>query len=99
MMTDGMGPDLENLSRVPDLESISRPGSQDLYRLDRGKGSPIKVDTNSSIVGNVTGGELIYIGGAGEAGVLVLIGGYLNQERMATAVSILIQTHTNELYQ
>ena len=72
---------------VLDFENVSRAGSQDLYRLDKGKGTPIIVDTNSSIVGNVTGGELIYIGGAGEAGVLVLMGGYLNEEAMALSVS------------
>ena len=72
-----------------DFENVSRMGSQDLYRLDRGKGTPKIVNTDSSIVGNVTGGELIYIGGAGEAGILVLIGGYLNQEALALVVSIL----------
>ena len=49
--------------------------SQDLYRLDRGKWTPTKVDVNSSSIGTVVGGELVYIKNIGEAGVLVLIGG------------------------
>ena len=49
--------------------------SQDLYRLDRGKGTPTKVDVNSSSVGAVLGGELVYLKNIGEAGILVLIGG------------------------
>ena len=49
--------------------------SQDLYRLDRGKGTPTKVDVNSSSVGAVLGGELVYLENIGEAGILVLIGG------------------------
>ena len=49
--------------------------SQDLYRLDRGKWTPTKVDVNSSFVGAVLDGELVYIKNIGEAGVLVLIGG------------------------
>ena len=51
--------------------------SQDLYRLDRGKGTPTKVHVNSSSVGSVVGGELVYIKNIGEAGILVLIGGGL----------------------
>ena len=54
---------------------------QDLYRLDRGKGTPTKVDVNSSSVGAVFGGELVYIKNIGEAGVLVLIGGTTNREK------------------
>ena len=50
--------------------------SQDLYRLDRGKGTPTKVDVNSSIE-SVWGGELVYLKNIGEAGILVLIGGDL----------------------
>ena len=49
--------------------------SQDLYRLDRGKGTPTKVDVNSSSVGTVLDGELVYLKNIGEAGILVLIGG------------------------
>ena len=48
---------------------------QDLYHLGKGKGTPIKVETDSSLVGKVENGELVYIGGVGEAGILVLIGG------------------------
>ena len=48
---------------------------QDLYRLDRGKETPMIVETDSSLVGFVEHGELIYIEGAGEAGILVLLGG------------------------
>ena len=48
---------------------------QDLYKLDRGKDTPLKVETDSSLVGNVVQGELVYIKGAGEAGILVLLGG------------------------
>ena len=50
-------------------------GLQDLYRLDRGKENPMKVETDSSLVGAVSRGRLIYIEGAGEAGILVLLGG------------------------
>ena len=99
MKIDRMGPDLENLSRERDIENLFRPGSQDLYRLDRGKGTPIKVNTNSSIVESITGGELIYIGGAGEAGVLVLMGGFLNTEAFPEVVSILNQIQISELCQ
>ena len=49
--------------------------SQNLYRLDRGERTPVIVETDSSLVGGVVGGELVYIGGPGEAGVLVLIRG------------------------
>ena len=52
--------------------------SQDLYRLDRGKGTPTKVYVNSS-VGTVLGGELVYLN-IGEAGILVLIGGTTDLE-------------------
>ena len=48
---------------------------QDLYRLDMGKETPIKVETDSKLVGNVVQGELVYIKGIGEAGILVLVGG------------------------
>ena len=68
-----IGPELERMS--PDLEPVSATMLQDLYRLDRGQGAPVKVETNSTLVGNVVQGELVYIGGAGEAGILVLIGG------------------------
>ena len=49
--------------------------SQALYRLDRGKGAPTKVETDSSATGDVVKGELVYIEGVGEAGILVLVGG------------------------
>ena len=58
--------------------------SQDLYRLDRGKWTPTKVDVNSSSVGSVVGGELVYIKNIGEAGVLVLIGGATRGEKMVS---------------
>ena len=58
--------------------------SQDLYRLDRGKWTPTKVDVNSSSVGTVVGGELVYIKNIGEAGVLVLIGGATRGEKMVS---------------
>ena len=45
---------------------------QDLYRLDRGKGTPTKVDVKSSVE-VVSGGELVYLNNIGEAGILVLI--------------------------
>lgn len=73
----------ENISEVTHIMSPGYPppppsiSLQNLCRLDRGKGAPVKVETDSSIVGNVTAGELVYIGGAGEAGILVLIGGYI----------------------
>ena len=51
-------------------------GLQGLYRLDRWIATPIKVETDSSLVGAVAEGLLIYIGGAGKAGILVLLGGY-----------------------
>ena len=50
-------------------------GLHDLYHLDKGKDMPIKVETDSSLVGTVVGGELVYIEGVGKAGILVLIGG------------------------
>ena len=50
-------------------------GLQELYHLERGKGAPIKVDTDSSLVGDVEKGELVYIESAGKAGILVLLGG------------------------
>ena len=43
-----------------------------LYRLDRGKESPTKVDSS---IGGVMEGELVYLENVGDAGVLVLIGG------------------------
>ena len=66
---------------------------QDLYRLDRGEGTPIKVKTDSSIVGSVKDGELVYIEGVGKAGILVLIGGeYVGlQEGELNLVSIYIK--------
>ena len=63
-----------NMSEVVSNQDTERM-LLDLYRLDRGKGTPIKVETEHASVGNVLAGELVYIGGAGEAGVLVLIGG------------------------
>ena len=48
---------------------------QALYRLDKGKDAPIKVETDSSSVGVVIDGELVYIKGIGRAGILVLLGG------------------------
>ena len=53
----------------------SKKSLHDLYRLDKGSLTPIKVDTDSSLVGDVVNGELVYIGDVGEAGILVLIGG------------------------
>ena len=49
--------------------------SQDLYRLDRGKGAPTKVEIDSSSTGDVVKGELVYIKDVGKAGILVLFGG------------------------
>ena len=49
---------------------------KNLYHLDRGKNTPRKVDADSSFVGFVNEGELVYIEGAGAAGILVLIGGF-----------------------
>ena len=60
--------------------------SQDLYRLDRGKGTPIKVDVKSS-VGVVSGGELVYLKNIGEAGILVLIGGDLQMVSMVDLIN------------
>ena len=57
---------------------------QDLYRLDRGKGTPTKVDVNSSI-GSVIGGELVYLKNIGEAGILVLIGGSTGLQMVSMA--------------
>ena len=50
-------------------------GLHDLYRLDRGEATPKIEETNSSLVGTVVYGALVYIEGAGEAGILVLLGG------------------------
>ena len=47
---------------------------QHLYRLDREEMTPVEVETESS-AGTVFAGELVYIEGAGKAGILVLIGG------------------------
>ena len=53
--------------------------SDELYRLDKGVGTPIEVKTNSSLVGQepgvVTRGMLVYIESAGKGGILVLLGG------------------------
>ena len=54
--------------------------SQDLYRLNRGKGTPTRVEVNSP-VGAVWGGELVYLKNIGDAGVLVLIGGARSREK------------------
>ena len=48
------------------------------------------METNSSIAGKVVDGELLYIGGAGEAGILVLIGG--REPEVSEMVSITIGT-------
>ena len=48
---------------------------QDLYRLDQGKSAPTRVTTGTSFVGSAQKAELDYIEGAGEAGILVLLGG------------------------
>ena len=60
--------------------------SQDLYRLDRGKGTPTKIDVNSSIE-SVAGGELVYLKNIGEAGILVLIGGDLQMVSMVDLIN------------
>ena len=60
---------------IVELKARSFGYSQDLYRLDRGKRTPTKVVVNSSSVGTVLDGELVYLKNIGEAGVLVLIGG------------------------
>ena len=54
-------------------ETVTSTGLLDLYRLERGKETPIKVETDSSLVGGVEKGQLIYIEGPGEAGILVLL--------------------------
>lgn len=46
---------------------------KDLYRLDKGKGAPAQVETDSSFA-VVREGELVYIEGVGETGILVLLG-------------------------
>ena len=53
---------------------------QDLHRLDKGKVTPVKVEADNSFIGSVDMAELVYIGGAGEAGILVLIGGNGNTQ-------------------
>ena len=47
---------------------------QDLYRVDKGKGAPVKIEARS-LVGNLDDGAMVYIEGRGEAGILVLLGG------------------------
>ena len=65
-----------NGTEMLDFTSVtSQKALQDLYCLDRGKNTPRKVDADSSFVGYVREGALVYIEGAGEAGILVLIGG------------------------
>ena len=63
---------------------------QDLYRLDRGESIPKKVETNST-VGRASEGELVFIAGVGEAGILVLIGGV--SMAMGVVSSIVDQTN------
>ena len=58
---------------------------QDLYRLDRGKGTLTKVDVNSSFVGAVAGGELVYLKNIGEAGI---IGGETDLQIMVSMVDL-----------
>ena len=64
---------------------------QDLYRLDRGKGTPTKVDIKSSFIRTVLGGELVYIKDVREVRVLVLIGGMTNleQTQMVSMVDVI----------
>ena len=68
---------------------------QDLYRLGRGEMTPIKVETDSHSVGGAQHGGLVYIGGVGEAGILVLMGGALGQ---APDELVSIMNQTNEWY-
>ena len=75
---------------------------RDLYRLDRGQHTPIKVEADSSIVGVMNGGELVYIEGAGEAGILVLIGGatgvYVKDLGMVSMVDQIIKPYTSIIF-
>ena len=70
---------------------------QDLYRLDQGKENPIRIETDSTFVGNVEEGELVYIEGAGGAGVLVLIGGNAGAQS-TQLVSMVDQIQINKFY-
>ena len=53
--------------------------SRGLYRLDKGKGAPTRVETDPSSGGDVVEGELVYVKGIGKAGILVLIGGVVDE--------------------
>ena len=64
----------EMITSYGEVSAVFTEYFQDLYRFDRGKATPIKVETNST-VGRVYRGELVFIAGVGEAGILVLIGG------------------------
>ena len=67
-----------NGSALMDFASNGPPRAlKDVYRLDKGTGIPVKVEADSSFVGNVNEAELVYIAGVGKAGILVLIGGDL----------------------
>lgn len=57
---------------------------KDLYRLDKGKGAPARVETDSSSFRVVREGELVYIQGVGEAGILVLLGS--DDENLAVSI-------------
>ena len=62
---------------------------QDLYQVERGKGTPTKAEMHS-LIGNVGDGALVYVGGVGEAGILVLLGGNSGTQEIEL-VSILDQ--------
>ena len=59
----------------PDTPRSPFQARQDLFYLGRRTGSPVKVETDSSLVRGAREAVLVYIGGVGEAGILVLIGG------------------------
>ena len=56
-------------------QNIGWTMSRGLYRLDKGNGAPTEAGGNSTTVGDMAGGELVYIKDVGKAGILVLIGG------------------------
>ena len=81
------GTDSQTNAEDPPYASELVRSLPNLCRLDRGKRAPVKVETDSSMVEDVTDGELVYIGGVGEAGILVLIGGYMEMSDPAVEVS------------
>ena len=75
--------------------------SHELYRVDRGVATPIEVETDSSLVGVVSRGMLVYIESAGNAGILVLLGGIegiSHDEKQPVSMMEQIVNHSDLLF-